>query len=195
MALFSWFFRKSPAKSVPGSDSSGLSRMEPTRPVHASRGRHPEAAPVGDLGVGKQQLVEIAKALSKEVRLLILDEPTASLNEADSDALLDLLLEFKAQGAPRNRVVSLFVDDPSADLFGNEPVLADGRWVGYVRAAAYGYTLGGPVGLAQVFHDGGVTAAWLREQSFTVHTPGGDYPARLQFQPFYDPDRTRILDT
>lgn len=53
---------------------------------------------VGDLGVGKQQLVEIAKALSKEVNLLILDEPTASLNEADSDALLDLLLEFRAQG-------------------------------------------------------------------------------------------------
>ena len=53
---------------------------------------------VTDLGVGKQQLVEIAKALSKEVRLLILDEPTASLNESDSDALLDLLLEFKAQG-------------------------------------------------------------------------------------------------
>jgi hypothetical protein len=34
----------------------------------------------------------------------------------------------------------------------------------------------------------------LGEQSFTVHTPGGDYPARLQFQPFYDPQRTRILD-
>jgi putative multiple sugar transport system ATP-binding protein len=50
------------------------------------------------LGVGKQQLVEIAKALAKRVRLLILDEPTASLNEHDSMALLDLLLEFKAQG-------------------------------------------------------------------------------------------------
>ena len=53
---------------------------------------------VTDIGVGKQQLVEIAKALSKEVRLLILDEPTASLNESDSAALLDLLLEFRAQG-------------------------------------------------------------------------------------------------
>ncbi len=51
-----------------------------------------------DIGVGKQQLVEIAKALSKNVKLLILDEPTASLNEKDSDALLELLLEFKAQG-------------------------------------------------------------------------------------------------
>src|SRR6195952_3788278 len=53
---------------------------------------------VTELGVGKQQLVEIAKALSKEGRLLILDEPTASLNENDSAALLDLLLELRAQG-------------------------------------------------------------------------------------------------
>jgi putative multiple sugar transport system ATP-binding protein len=53
---------------------------------------------VTNLGVGKQQLVEIAKALSKRVRLLILDEPTASLNESDSDALLDLLIAFKQQG-------------------------------------------------------------------------------------------------
>jgi putative multiple sugar transport system ATP-binding protein len=53
---------------------------------------------VTHLGVGKQQLVEIAKALSKEVKLLILDEPTASLNESDSNVLLDLLLAFKAQG-------------------------------------------------------------------------------------------------
>ena len=54
--------------------------------------------PVGKLGVGKQQLVEIAKALAKDVRLLILDEPTASLQENDSRALLDLLKEFRAQG-------------------------------------------------------------------------------------------------
>jgi len=53
---------------------------------------------ITDLGVGKQQLVEIAKALSKEVKLLILDEPTASLNESDSDALLELLLGLKAHG-------------------------------------------------------------------------------------------------
>ncbi|MFD1913662.1 multiple monosaccharide ABC transporter ATP-binding protein [Halodurantibacterium flavum] len=53
---------------------------------------------VGTLGVGKQQLVEIAKALSKDVRLLILDEPTAALSEGDSEALLDLLLELKGQG-------------------------------------------------------------------------------------------------
>lgn len=53
---------------------------------------------IKDIGVGKQQLVEIAKALAKKARLLILDEPTASLNEADSKALLDLMLKFKKEG-------------------------------------------------------------------------------------------------
>ncbi len=53
---------------------------------------------IKDIGVGKQQLVEIAKALAKNARLLILDEPTSSLNETDSKALLDLLLQFKSEG-------------------------------------------------------------------------------------------------
>lgn len=53
---------------------------------------------IKDIGTGKQQLVEIAKALAKHARLLILDEPTSSLNETDSRALLDLMLEFKKQG-------------------------------------------------------------------------------------------------
>lgn len=53
---------------------------------------------IKDIGTGKQQLIEIAKALSKNVRLLILDEPTSSLNEEDTKMLLDLLLEFKKQG-------------------------------------------------------------------------------------------------
>ena len=53
---------------------------------------------VKEIGTGKQQLVEIAKALAKNAKLLILDEPTSSLNETDSRALLDLMLEFKKQG-------------------------------------------------------------------------------------------------
>ena len=53
---------------------------------------------IKDIGTGKQQLVEIAKALSKNVKLLILDEPTSSLNEEDSKMLLDLLLQFKRDG-------------------------------------------------------------------------------------------------
>ncbi|WP_046179469.1 multiple monosaccharide ABC transporter ATP-binding protein [Domibacillus tundrae] len=53
---------------------------------------------ISNIGVGKQQLVEIAKALSKQVKLLILDEPTAALNENDSENLLNLLIELKNQG-------------------------------------------------------------------------------------------------
>jgi putative multiple sugar transport system ATP-binding protein len=60
--------------------------------------RENPVTPVIQLGVGKQQLVEIAKALSKEVRLLILDEPTAALNDVDSAHLLDLLRRLREQG-------------------------------------------------------------------------------------------------
>src|SRR5450631_162287 len=58
---------------------------------------HPNTL-ITNIGTGKQQLVEIAKALNKKVKLLILDEPTSSLNETDSNALLALLRELKAHG-------------------------------------------------------------------------------------------------
>ena len=61
---------------------------------------------IKDIGVGKQQLVEIAKALSKNARLLILDEPTSSLNEKDSKALLDLLLKLKKDQGLTSIIIS-----------------------------------------------------------------------------------------
>ncbi|WP_188195825.1 multiple monosaccharide ABC transporter ATP-binding protein [Nonomuraea sp. SYSU D8015] len=60
--------------------------------------RENPTTPISDIGVGKQQLVEIAKALSKEVKLLILDEPTAALNDDDSAHLLDLLRGLRDEG-------------------------------------------------------------------------------------------------
>lgn len=54
--------------------------------------------PVNSLGVGKQQLIEIAKAMAKKVELLILDEPTAALNDEESKQLLEIMLELKKQG-------------------------------------------------------------------------------------------------
>ena len=61
---------------------------------------------VKELGTGKQQLVEIAKALAKHAKLLILDEPTSSLNETDSRALLDLLLRFKKENGLTSIIIS-----------------------------------------------------------------------------------------
>jgi glycine cleavage system aminomethyltransferase T len=106
----------------------------------------------------------------------------------------DALAKVRAEGPPRTRVVGLLAQDPCIDLFGNEPVQRDGRWVGYVRAAAYGHTVGAAVGLAQVSCDDGVTGVWLEQGGFTVRTGAGlDVPARLQIAPFYDPQRLRIL--
>ncbi len=106
----------------------------------------------------------------------------------------DALLAAKALGAPRQRVVPIRLTDPQWDLFGNEPVLLDGKWVGYVRAAAFGHTIGAAVGLAEVAAPTGVDAEWLTGHEFTVRTGHGDLPAVLQIPPFYDPQRLRILD-
>ncbi len=106
----------------------------------------------------------------------------------------DALVKARAEGPPRNRVVSLLAGDPAVDLFGNEPVLRDGEWAGYVRAAAYGHTVGAAVGLAQVACRDGVTSEWLGQGGFTVRTgTSSDVPARLQLAPLYDPKRLRIL--
>ncbi len=87
---------------------------------------------VTNIGIGKQQLVEIAKALSKDVRLLILDEPTASLNERDSAALLRLLAEFRTQG-----IASILIThklNEVASVADRITVLRDGRTVGTLNA-------------------------------------------------------------
>ncbi|WP_456617817.1 multiple monosaccharide ABC transporter ATP-binding protein [Bradyrhizobium sp. P5_C12] len=89
---------------------------------------------ITDLGVGKQQLVEIAKALSKRVRMLILDEPTASLNEADSAALLERLMAFRAQG-----IGSILIShklNEVAEVADHITVLRDGRTVDSIDCRA-----------------------------------------------------------
>ncbi len=80
-----------------------------------------------DIGVGKQQLVEIAKALSKRVRLLILDEPTAALNDEDSAHLLGLLRQLKEQG-----ITSIMIShklNEIASIADNTTIIRDGRTI------------------------------------------------------------------
>src|SRR5690606_22100486 len=82
---------------------------------------------VMDIGVGKQQLVEIAKALSKNVKLLILDEPTAALNETDSENLLNLLLGLKKQGIT-SILISHKLNEVSS-ISDNITILRDGQTI------------------------------------------------------------------
>src|SRR3954466_12045132 len=87
---------------------------------------HP-VTPVGQLGVGKQQLVEIAKALSKDVRLLILDEPTAALNDNDSAHLLGLLRTLRERG-----ITSIMISHKLNEIVAiadRTTVIRDGRTV------------------------------------------------------------------
>jgi putative multiple sugar transport system ATP-binding protein len=87
---------------------------------------HPQTR-VADIGVGKQQLVEIAKALSKKVKLLILDEPTAALNDEDSAKLLSLIKELREQG-----IASIIISHKLgeiAEVADRVTVIRDGRTI------------------------------------------------------------------
>ncbi|MEU9143733.1 multiple monosaccharide ABC transporter ATP-binding protein [Streptomyces sp. NPDC048349] len=91
---------------------------------------------VADIGVGKQQLVEIAKALAKEVKLLILDEPTAALNGEDSRKLLDLILELKAQGI--SCILISHKLGEIAQVADSVTILRDGRTIETIAVGAQG---------------------------------------------------------
>jgi D-xylose transport system ATP-binding protein len=67
---------------------------------------------VGDLGVGQMQMTEIAKALSEDAKVLILDEPTSALSEAEVDRLMEILRELNAQG-----VTCIYISHKLEELF------------------------------------------------------------------------------
>jgi 4-methylaminobutanoate oxidase (formaldehyde-forming) len=77
-------------------------------------------------------------------------------------------------------------------MFHAEVVRRDGRAVGYVRAASYGHTLGGAVGLAMVEAGEPVTTSYLDAGTWTVEINGREYPARASSGPLYDPTNERI---
>ena len=92
------------------------------------------AAKIKSLGVGKQQLVEIAKAISREVKILILDEPTSALNEVDSENLFGLLRDFKANG-----VTCILISHKLSEVIGiadKVTVLRDGQTITTLDAHA-----------------------------------------------------------
>ncbi len=104
----------------------------------------------------------------------------------------DAVLAQKAAGPLRKRLVQVLVKDPEPLMFHAEVVKRDGRAVGYVRAASYGHTLGGAVGLAMVEADVPVDAEWIARGAWSVDIAGRDYPAVASLRPPYDPQMARI---
>ncbi len=98
----------------------------------------------------------------------------------------------KAAGPLRKRLVQVLLEDPEPMLFHAEVVHRDGKALGYVRAASYGHTLGGAVGLAMIEADEPVTPAWLAAGRWEVDVAGVRVPARASLRPLYDPDMKRV---
>jgi putative multiple sugar transport system ATP-binding protein len=132
---------------------------------------------ISDIGVGKQQLVEIAKALSKEVKLLILDEPTSALNDEDSAHLLDLLRQLKAQG-----ITSIMIShklNEIAAIADSTTIIRDGKTIETLNMVRDDVSedriIRGMVGrdLEHRFpeHTSNVGAEVLRIEDWTVHHP------------------------
>jgi 4-methylaminobutanoate oxidase (formaldehyde-forming) len=104
------------------------------------------------------------------------------------------VLALKAAGPLRRRLVQVLVTDPEPLMYHGEVVRRSGVPVGYVRAASYGFTLGGAVGLAMVSSPAGegIDQSWLDNGEWTVEIAGRTYPARVSLRPLYDPRNERI---
>jgi 4-methylaminobutanoate oxidase (formaldehyde-forming) len=104
----------------------------------------------------------------------------------------DAVLAKKAAGPLTRRLAQVLVLDPAPLMFHAEVVYRNGRTVGYVRAASYGFTLGGAVGLAMIEAGEPIDQAWLDAGQWEVDIAGTRYPAQVSLRPMYDPNMERI---
>jgi glycine cleavage system aminomethyltransferase T/glycine/D-amino acid oxidase-like deaminating enzyme len=104
----------------------------------------------------------------------------------------DAVAAKKAAGPLKRRLVQVLVKDPEALMFHAEIVRHNGKDAGYVRAASYGFTLGGAVGLAMVHADVPVTPEYLGLGTWEVEIAGKTYPAVASLRPMYDPENKKV---
>ncbi|MEO8328715.1 MAG: aminomethyltransferase family protein, partial [Candidatus Nanopelagicales bacterium] len=104
----------------------------------------------------------------------------------------DAVLAKKAEGPFSRRLIQILLTDPEPMMFHAEIVRSNDRPVGYVRAASYGFTLGGAVGLAMIEADEPITSAYLDGRDWSVEIAGRSYPAAASLRPMYDPKNERI---
>jgi putative multiple sugar transport system ATP-binding protein len=139
---------------------------------------------VMEIGVGKQQLVEIAKALSKQVRLLILDEPTAALNDEDSAHLLDLLRQLRSQGI--SCIIISHKLNEIASIADKTTIIRDGKTIETLDMA------GGKVDQERIIK--GMVGREM-ENRYPAHTPTlGEEVFRVENWTVHHPeDKTRVV--
>jgi 4-methylaminobutanoate oxidase (formaldehyde-forming) len=104
----------------------------------------------------------------------------------------EAVLAKKAEGPLRRRIVQILLKDPEPLMFHAEIVKRNGKAVGYVRAASYGFTLGGAVGLAMIDAGEPIDQKWLDAGTWEVEIAGKTYPAVASIRPLYDPSNERI---
>ena len=104
----------------------------------------------------------------------------------------DALLAQYEQRPYTNRLVQFLLDDPAPLLHGEEPILLEGRPVGYLRSGAYGHTLGGAMGFGYVAHPDGVTGDLVRESTFEIVVAGERMGATGSLSSMYDPKNERV---
>lgn len=104
----------------------------------------------------------------------------------------DVLVRQREEGPLKNRLVQFLLKDPEPLLLGTEPVFCNGKCVGYMRAGAYGHTLGAAVGLGQITLEEPITGDLLRSVTFEVEINDQRYPAIASLAPLYDPKSDRI---
>jgi glycine cleavage system aminomethyltransferase T len=104
----------------------------------------------------------------------------------------DAVMARKAAGPLTRRLVQVLVDDPEPLMFHAEVLRRDDRAVGYVRAASYGFTLGGAVGLVMVEAGEPISSAYLSSGVWDVEIAACRHPARVSMRPMYDPENLRI---
>jgi 4-methylaminobutanoate oxidase (formaldehyde-forming) len=101
-------------------------------------------------------------------------------------------LDRTAAGPPTRRLAQILLTDPEPLMFHGEIVCRDGEAVGYMRAASYGHTLGGAVGLAMVDRGQPITAGWMESGSWHVDVGGRRHDAVASLSPLYDPTNERV---
>ena len=92
----------------------------------------------------------------------------------------------------KRRLVQFQLEDPEPLLYHGEPIYRDGVRVGHIQSGAYGFTLGGAVGLGFVKYEGGVDSDYVKSGTYEIEVVSERYPAIASLRPLYDPKNERV---